>query len=171
MRRRKNDGLRPRMHSSPRRAWYGAVLVRLMVGAVFFTEGVQKFIYPEMRGPGRFEGMGFPNPEFWGYVVGTFETVCGALVLVGLFTRLAAVPTLIIMLVAIITTKIPILLGHGFGPFAVRELAQYGFWSMTHEMRTDWAMLLGSLFLLLAGGGPYSLDAILSRRRSTAPPR
>lgn len=86
-------------------------------------------------------------------------------------TRLAAVPALVIMLVAITTTKIPILLGHGFGPFEVRELAQYGFWSMTYEMRTDWSMLLGSLFLILAGGGPYSLDAFLARRRSTAPSR
>lgn len=66
-------------HSSPHRAWYGVVLVRLMVGVVFFTEGVQKFIYPDARGPGRFEGMGFPNPEFWGYFVGTVETVCGVL--------------------------------------------------------------------------------------------
>lgn len=155
------------LQSTPRAAYEaGPLLLRLMVGAVFFTEGVQKFIYPDMRGPGRFEGMGFPNPEFWGYFVGTFEVVCGALLLLGLLTRLAAVPMLVIMLVAIITTKIPILLGHGFGPFAVRELSQYGFWSMAHEMRTDWAMLLGSLFLILAGGGPYALDALFARRRS-----
>lgn len=92
MRRRKHNGLRPRMQRSPHRAWYGTVLVRLMVGAVFFTEGVQKFIYPEMRGPGRFEGMGFPNPAFRGYFVVAVETVCGALMLVGLLTRLRAEP-------------------------------------------------------------------------------
>lgn len=158
---------------SPRAAWYGTVLVRLMVGAVFLTEGLQKFIFPEARGAGRFERMGFPDPEFWGYFVGTFETVCGALVLAGLFARLAALPLVVIMLVAIVTTKIPILLGHGFGPFEVRELSSYGFWSMVHEMRTDWSMLLGSLFLALAGAGPLSLDALLVQRRgrgSAEPP-
>lgn len=144
----------------------GTLLIRLMVGAVFFTEGLQKFIYPELRGAGRFEQIGFPNPEFWGTLVGMFETVCGVLILLGLFTRLAAVPTFVIMLVAIITTKIPVLLGHGFGPFGVREAPFYGFLAMAHEMRTDWAMLLGSLFLLLAGSGPYSLDALLARQRS-----
>lgn len=151
--------------STPQAAWHGVLLIRLMVGAVFLTEGLQKFIYPATRGPGRFEGMGFPNPEFWGYFVGGFESVCGALLLVGLLTRLAAVPTLVIMLVAIVTTKVPILLGHGFGPFGVRELSSYGFWSMAHEMRTDWAMLLGSLFLIIAGGGAWSLDARLRSRR------
>ena len=90
---------------------------------------------------------------------------CGALILLGLLTRLAAVPTLVIMLVAIVTTKIPVLLGHGFGPFGVRDAPYYGFLAMVHEMRTDWAMLLGSLFLILVGGGPWSLDAFLSRRR------
>lgn len=151
--------------SSPRAAWYGATLIRLMVGAVFLSEGLQKFIYPAARGPGRFEGMGFPNPEFVGYVVGTFETVCGTLVLAGLLTRLATVPLLIIMVVAVVTTKVPTFFGHGFGPFEVRDLSTYGFWSMAHEMRTDWAMLLGSLFLAIAGAGPWSLDAVLNKCR------
>lgn len=95
---------------------------------------------------------------FLGYLVGTFETVCGFLVLVGAATRLAALPLLVIMLVALVTTKLPVLMGHGFGPFEVRELSRYGFFSFTHESRTDWAMLLGSLFLVLAGGGPWSVD-------------
>jgi uncharacterized membrane protein YphA (DoxX/SURF4 family) len=85
----------------------------------------------------------------------------GLLLLCGLLTRVAAVPILVIMVVAIVTTKIPILLGHDLGPFAVRELSTYGFWSMAHEMRTDWAMLLGSLFLILMGGGAWSLDTSL----------
>lgn len=143
----------------------GTLLVRLMVGAVFFTEGLQKFLYPALRGAGRFEKIGFPNPEFWGYFVGTFETVCGLLILLGLLTRLAAIPTLIIMLVAIVTTKIPILLGHGFGPFGVRDVPFYGFLSMAHEMRTDWSMLLGSLFLIVLGGGALSLDSRLFSRQ------
>ncbi len=154
------------LQSHPEAAYrVGTLLVRLMVGVVFLSEGVQKFLYPELSGPGRFAQMGFPNPEFWGYFVGAFETLCGALVLVGLLTRLAAIPTLCIMLVAIVTTKIPVLLGHDLGPFVVRKLPVYGFLSMLHEMRTDWAMLLGSLFLVLAGGRPYSLDAWFLRHR------
>ena len=158
------------LESSPTAAYHaGTLLLRLMVGPVFLFEGLQKFIYPAIRGAGRFEKIGFPNPELWGYLVGTFETVCGALILLGLLTRLAAMPTLGIMLVAIITTKIPVLLGHGFGPFGVRDAPYYGFLSMVHEMRTDWAMLLGSLFLILVGGGPWSLDALVSRRRGQTP--
>lgn len=142
----------------------GIVLIRLMVGAVFLTEGLQKFLLPGVRGPGRFESMGFPNPEFWGYLVGTFETAAGALVLLGLATRIAAVPLFGIMVVAILTTKVPILLGHGFGPFGVRDLPRYGFFSFTHEARTDWAMLLGSAFLVLSGSGRWSMDAWLRSR-------
>ncbi len=138
------------------------ILIRIMVGAVFLSEGIQKFLYPEIRGAGRFEGMGMPIPEFLSYFVASFELVCGVLILFGLLTRLAVIPTLIIMTVAIITTKIPILLGHGFWGFNIRELSQYGFWAMAHAMRTDFAMWLGSLYLLLVGAGPYSIDTQLS---------
>ncbi|MEX2465284.1 MAG: DoxX family protein [Gemmatimonadota bacterium] len=153
--------------SDPASAHSATVLIRLMVGMVFLAEGIQKFVYPGSRGPGRFESMGFPAPEFTGYFVGAFETVCGAMLLAGLLARLAAVPTFVIMVVAIITTKIPILFGQGFGPFPVRDLSTYGFLSMAHEMRTDWAMLLGSLYLIIAGSGRWSLDAVLlSENRS-----
>ncbi len=134
------------------------ILIRLMVGAVFLSEGIQKFLYPAVRGPGRFEGMGFPNPEFWGNFVGVFEILCGALLLAGLITRGAALAMLVNMTVAIVVTKIPIALGESFGPFHLRELNTYGFWSMAHEMRTDFAMWLGSLFLLIEGGGRWSMD-------------
>lgn len=153
------------LESSERGAFNGVVLTRLMVGAVFLTEGIQKFLLPGVRGPGRFEAIGFPNPELWGYLVGTIETACGVLILLGLGTRFAAVPLFGIMLVAIITTKVPVLLGHGFGPFGVRKLSGYGFFSFTHESRTDWSMLLGSAFLVLSGGGPWSLDSLLGRSR------
>jgi len=134
------------------------ILIRLMVGAVFLSEGIQKFLYPAVRGPGRFEGMGFPNPEFWGNFVGVFEILCGALLLAGLITRGAALAMLVNMTVAIVVTKIPIAFGESFGPFHLRELNTYGFWSMAHEIRTDFAMWLGSLFLLIKGGGKWSLD-------------
>jgi len=146
-----------------------AILIRLMVGAVFLSEGIQKFLYPAARGPGRFEKIGLPAPEFLGYMVGTFEVVCGAMILIGLLTRLAAVPTTVIMIVAIVSTKVPIFLNHEFWGFQLRELSTYGFWSMAHEARTDFSMLLGSLFLIIVGGGAWSLDAILSRRRGKSP--
>jgi putative oxidoreductase len=126
------------------------LLIRLMVGAVFLSEGVQKFLYPASLGAGRFLKIRLPYPEFSGPMVGAFEIMCGALILAGLLTRLAAIPLIVIMLVAITSTKIPILL-------------EKGFWTMAHEARTDWSMMLGSLFLLLVGAGPWSLDALLCR--------
>jgi len=142
------------------------VLIRMLVGGVFLAEGVQKFLYPNEVGAGRFAKIGIPNPDVMGPFVGVVEILCGALILVGLFTRLAAIPLIINMLVAILSTKIPILLGHGFWSFSLRSLPYYGFWGFAHETRTDFAMLLGSLFLLLVGAGAWSLDARLSRRSS-----
>jgi putative oxidoreductase len=124
------------------------LLIRLMVGAVFFSEGIQKFLFPDKLGSGRFEKIGLPNPGFLGPFVGTFEVFCGLLVLIGLITRLASIPLIIIMLVAIATTKAEV-------------LANDGFWEMMHGSRTDWAMLLGSIFLLMKGGGRWSIDRTL----------
>jgi uncharacterized membrane protein YphA (DoxX/SURF4 family) len=139
------------------------ILIRIMVGAVFFVEGIQKFLYPEMRGPGRFVKIGFPEPEILGNLVGFLEVAAGILLLMGLLTRGAALTTLLIMTVAIITTKIPIGFGESFGPFVLRDLKTYGFWSMAHEMRTDFAMWLGFLFLMIRGGGRWSVDRYLSK--------
>lgn len=127
------------------------ILIRLMVGAVFLSEGIQKFLFPEELGAGRFEKIGFPNPDFLGTFVGSFELICGALVLLGLLTRIAALPLLIIMLVAIATTKAEV-------------LANDGFWEMMHGSRTDWAMLIGSIFLIIKGGGKWSIDKKLNSK-------
>ena len=131
------------------------LLIRLMVGCVFVSEGLQKFLSPADVGAGRFAKIGLPSPEMLAPFVGTFEVVCGTLVLLGLFTRLASIPLLTIMAVAVWTTKVPILLGGGF-------------WKMAHEARTDFSMIMGCVFLLLVGAGSWSLDARLSRR---APPQ
>jgi uncharacterized membrane protein YphA (DoxX/SURF4 family) len=139
-------------------------LIRLMVGGIFLSEGIQKFLEPTLRGAGRFARIGIPWPEVTGPIVGVVEIVCGALLLAGLLTGLAAIPIIINMVVAVIATKIPILLGHGFWGFTLRELSSYGFWSMTHEARTDFAMLLGSVFLLIVGAGPWSLDGKMMKR-------
>jgi putative oxidoreductase len=110
--------------------------------------------------------IGIPYPNFTGPFVGVVEIACGALVILGLFTRLATVPLIVIMVVAILSTKVPILLGHNFWIFHLPKLPRYGFWSMMHEARDDFAMLLGLLYLLIEGGGAWSLDALLSRDRS-----
>lgn len=120
-------------------------LIRMMVGLVFLSEGLQKFIFPAIRGAGRFESIGLPAPELLGYTVGGFEVVCGGLILLGFLTRYAAIPLITIMIVAIGTTKITI-------------LADDGFWQMMHAARTDFSMLLGSIFLLIRGGGAWSFD-------------
>ena len=126
------------------------ILIRLMVGAVFLSEGIQKFLFADTLGAGRFEKIGLPSPEFLGSFVGTFEIICGLLILLGLLTRLASIPLIIIMLVAIVTTKSEV-------------LAEKGFWEMMHGSRTDWSMLLGSIFLLIKGGGFWSADKILKK--------
>jgi uncharacterized membrane protein YphA (DoxX/SURF4 family) len=135
---------------------------------VFLPEGIQKLLFSEILGSGRFARIGIPAPELLGPFVGVVELVCGALILVGLATRAAAVPLIVTMVVAIVATKIPILLGRDWWIFHVAELSRYGFWSFLHETRTDWAMLMGSLFLLAVGAGPWSLDAKLFRARSAA---
>ena len=137
------------------------ILIRIVVGGVFLSEGIQKFLYPNDLGAGRFIKIGIPAPEVMGHFVGVIEIVCGSLIVLGLLTRLAAIPLIIDMCVALISTKIPILLGHGFWRFSVSKLPSYGFWSMAHEARVDFAMLLGSIFLLIVGAGVSSLDARL----------
>lgn len=134
------------------------ILVRLMVGVVFFTEGIQKLLYPAELGTGRFARIGIPWPDVLGPAVGVAEVVCGALILVGLLTRPAAGILLIDISVAIVTTKLPILLGHALGPFTLAKLPRYGFLSAMHEARTDFCMWLGCVFLIRAGAGAFSAD-------------
>lgn len=126
-----------------------ALIPRLIVGLIFLSEGLQKYITPDATGAGRFIKIGFSNPSFWANFTGAFEIVCGILILIGLFTRLAAVPLLIVMIVAFITTKVPI-------------LADKGFWSFAHEYRTDFTMTMLLIYLLIYGGGNHSIDKRLA---------
>ena len=140
------------------------IIIRIMTGAVFFSEGIQKFLYPAARGAGRFEAMGFPEPEFFASFVGVFEILCGIAFLTGLLVRPSALAMIINMTVAIVVTKIPIAFAESFGPFVLRDLKMYGLWSMMHEIRTDMSMWLGSLFLIIKGGGKWSVDLLLARK-------
>jgi len=119
--------------------------LRLMVGGVFLSEGILKFVYPLDLGSGHFLSIGFPMPFFSAYVCAIVEIICGTCVLLGLLTRLAAFPLFIITMFSIAAIQLPI-------------MAEYGFWAMLHAARVDWCMLLGSSYLLLKGGGRWSLD-------------
>ena len=135
------------------------VLIRLVVGGVFLNEGILKFLYPVAQAAGRFAKIGIPYPDFFGPFVAVVETVCGTMVILGLLTRPAAIALFIDISVAIFSTKIPVLLGHGFLGFALMKLDHYGFLSMVHEARADFAMWFGLLFLLVTGPGRWSVDA------------
>ncbi len=135
------------------------ILIRLLVGLIFFEEGIQKFLFPAIQGAGRFARIGIPSPTAMAQFVGAVEIICGALIVLGLFTRLAVIPLLIDISVAIASTKIPILLGHGYWRFHLPQLSRYGPWAMFSEARTDFSMLLGLLFLLIVGAGQWSFDA------------
>lgn len=126
------------------------VLIRILAGTVFLSEGIQKFLFPDALGVGRFAKIGIPVPELSAPFIGVVEIVAGALLLLGLLSRLAAVFLLADISVAIATTKLPMLIAKGF-------------WTTAHEARTDWSMFLGLVFLLVAGSGPRSLDARLIR--------
>jgi uncharacterized membrane protein YphA (DoxX/SURF4 family) len=130
---------------------YRSILPRLIVGLVFLSEGIQKFIIPELVGAGRFEKIGFTNPEFLAEFVASFEIVCGVLILIGFSVRIAAIPLFTIMITALSTTKIPILMEHGF-------------WKMAHDSRTDFAMTLLIIFLLIYGAGRLSVDYLIQRK-------
>jgi uncharacterized membrane protein YphA (DoxX/SURF4 family) len=139
------------------------IIIRLLVGWVFLSEGIQKFLFPAALGAGRFMKIGIPWPEVMGPFVGIVEIVGGSFLLLGLLTRPAAFALLINISVAILSTKIPILLGHGYWIFSLPNLKGYGFWSMAHEARTDLSMFLGLLFLLIVGAGTWSADRKLMR--------
>lgn len=145
-----------------------AVLIRLVVGLVFASEGIQKFLYAESQGAGRFAKIGIPAPELVGPFVGTVEFACGTLLLVGLATRLAAVPLAVIMAAALASTKVPILHGHGYWIFAHTFAPKAGAWAFLHESRTDLSMLCASMFLALVGADRWSLDRVLTRGQASA---
>ncbi len=125
------------------------ILIRLAVGLIFLTEGVQKFLFPELLGTGRFLHIGFSHPAFWAYFTGVFEIVCGLLIVIGLLTRVASIPLLIVMITAFVTTKWPLLVNKGIWPWA-------------HEYRTDFAMTLLLIYLMIYGAGKLSIDSKIS---------
>jgi putative oxidoreductase len=131
-----------------------SILIRLVVGFVFLSEGIQKYLFLSLLGPGRFLQIGFSHPAFWSYFTGTFEIVCGALIIFGLLTRLASIPLFIIMVTAFIKTKWPVLINKGF-------------WVFAHEYRADFAMTVLLIYLFIYGSGAWSLDAGMNSQKNT----
>jgi uncharacterized membrane protein YphA (DoxX/SURF4 family) len=132
------------------------LVARITVGLIFLTEGIQKFLFPVILGEGRFEKIGFSNPEFWAPFTGTFEITCGILILIGFLSRFASIPLIIVMITAFITTKIPILTAHGF-------------WNFAHEYRTDFCMTMLLAFILYFGGGHFSVDEGIFKQKNQIP--
>ncbi|HEY5325485.1 MAG TPA: DoxX family protein [Mucilaginibacter sp.] len=140
------------MKSFPFYNYPGNILIRLLVGLVFLSEGIQKLLMPVTNGTGRFAKIGIPHPMFFGPFTGGTEIVCSILLIIGLFTRLVSVPLLIVIITAIYTTKIPILI-------------EKGFWAATHEGRADYCMFIGLIFLLIYGAGKYSVDSNFNKQQ------
>jgi uncharacterized membrane protein YphA (DoxX/SURF4 family) len=120
-------------------------LIRLLIGLVFLSEGIQKFLFPASLGVGRFLKIGIPAPQVMAPFVGVVEILCGSLLVLGMLSRMATVPLLAVISVAIVSTKLPMLFAGNL-------------WGMAHEARADYSMLMGLLFLLVVGPGPLSID-------------
>lgn len=133
------------------------ILIRVVVGLIFLTEGILKFVYPGELGAGRFVHIGLPFPHILAPFVGAVEIAGGVALLLSLYAGDAALLLLIVILTAIATTKVPILVGHRLGVFAPPKLDHYGLLSFIHEARTDLAMLFGLVAILLDNGMKFSL--------------
>lgn len=139
------------------------ILIRFYVGAIFLFEGIQKFLYPDQLGTGRFDKAGLPAPDVLALLDAVFEIGCGVLILAGLLTRFAVIPMIVNMAGALLVTKLPILWGE-----AALFTGKSGWWDFVHQSRTDLAMLCGTVFLLIVGAGIWSVDTRLRVPPSTA---
>jgi uncharacterized membrane protein YphA (DoxX/SURF4 family) len=148
----------------PLNAPQATLLVRLMAGAVFFWEGLLKFVYVN-QGVGRFTKLGMPLPDVLAHAIAVLEIGGGLLVMSGLFTRFITFAFIGEMIVAVLSTKISLYLGTSPLP-APPSPPKVGIWAVLHEIRSDYAQIMTCAFLLVSGPGPWSLDALLARRRS-----
>jgi len=134
---------------------YKMIFIRLIVGSVFIVEGILKYLSLEVYGPSYFNEIGFNNAFFWAYFTGAFELSCGVLIILGLFTRIATIPLLIIMTVAFITTKMPL-------------LSARGFWTFAHDYSKDFSLTILLILLFIYGGGKWSSDLKILKSGQTS---
>lgn len=126
------------------------ILIRLLVGGVFLTAGLQKLLFPGLIGAGRFADLGFPVPGIIATLIGSIEIVAGSAVLLGLATRLAAYLLLGVAIGAIIAVDFPVLLNQPIWVFPVPDRPRYGVWAFFTSFRENFAMLIGTLYLIIA---------------------
>src|SRR6516225_3371262 len=141
------------------------VILRVMAGGVFFWEGILKFVYIN-QGVGRFTKLGMPFPILTADFVGGLEIVGGLLLMAGLLTRWIAIPFIIEMIVAMLSTKISLYLGTSPLPLPPAP-PKIGAWAVLHEIRSEYAQIMVAIYLLINGPGKWSLDALLARLRAT----
>jgi uncharacterized membrane protein YphA (DoxX/SURF4 family) len=144
------------------------LLLRLMAGGVFLWEGILKYVYTN-QGIGRFTKLGIPAPYYTANFVACLEIVGGLLLISGLLTRFMSVPFIIEMIVAILSTKISLYLGTSPLPLPPAP-PRVGMWAVLHEVRSDYAQILTTAFLLINGPGKWSIDAFLLRKRQATVP-
>ncbi|MBA3945504.1 MAG: DoxX family protein [Herpetosiphonaceae bacterium] len=157
------NALVQRLLHPPVNAPAAVILLRLMAGGIFLSEGILKFVYPN-QGVGRFTKLGFPAPYLTATFVAWLEIIGGILLILGLFTSLITIPFIIEMIVATLSTKITLFLGTY--PLALPSSPPtVGFWAVMHEARSEYGQLMTVIFLLIVGPGLWSVDAYLERRR------
>jgi putative oxidoreductase len=128
-------------------SWVGPLALRLSLGAVFLGTGWGK-LHDLPKVTSFFTDLGIPFPAAQAAMVSGIELVGGSLVLVGLFTRFAALPLMGVMTVAILTARRPEIDG-------IRSLLAF----------EEFTYLAGFLWLFVAGAGRASLDALLFGRK------
>ena len=128
------------------------ILIRIVVGLVFLTEGILKFVRPDELGAGRFARIGLPFPHLLAPLVGAIEIIAGTAVALGFYAGDAALLLMVVILTALITTKLPVFLGRPMGPFALMKAPHYGWLGFLHEARTDLSMLFGTVAVLIDSG-------------------
>ena len=126
-------------------SFLGPTLARLTLGVVFLGTGWGK-LHGLDKVTDFFTELGIPAPGFNALLASSAEFICGALLLVGLLTRLASIPLIVTMIVAILTAKHPDL--HGLGTLLGFE---------------EWTYIVLAAWIALAGPGPFSLDHLLQR--------
>ena len=129
-----------------RLSWLPPTLARITVGWLFLQTGWGKLNHLSDI-VSYFKELGIPMPEFQAPLAASAEFVCGALILAGLFTRLACVPLIVTMIVAIVTA---------------RKADYEGIASLFGFVEYLYIVLF--VWLGVAGAGPLSLDRLLAPR-------
>jgi putative oxidoreductase len=143
-------------------AWY-AIPLRLIVGFGFMQHGYAKLV----RGPEDFinvlHAMAIPGSFLLGWATIVVEILGGLSILLGALIPLATMPMVIVLLVAIVTVHLP----YGFSSIKLQSFDAAGAHFGQPGYETDLLYVAGLIALCLGGAGPFSVDRLLGRSRST----